>query len=304
MLTQFRAFAGTALIAITCVFPVAAADLGGRSDYIGSLKDGPVAVKSWDGVYLGAYAGYAWGSTDADINSRCEDIDVDLPPLGIFYSCGGSLNDTRLSKDIETDSFVAGGILGYNVQVGARALIGLEVSGGFAKHDGSASSSIVNTGADTTIGQLDGGAFIISSAEDGGALSTQFERDWDVHLSARAGWLITPSTLFFVKGGLSFTELDATATLSGSDGEGGTARIGFFSASDTLMGAHIGLGFESQLAQSLVFRVEGQATWYESLDVNLDSGAEVLGGDGSYSGSASFEPSDVSVKAGLIYQLR
>jgi outer membrane immunogenic protein len=83
-----------------------AADLGGPS-YDGSLKDGPalMAQPSWTGFYIGANAGYAWGSYDSFLPENLEK-EAYVPPGGI-------------RTDLNPDGWFGGGQIGFNFQHGS-----------------------------------------------------------------------------------------------------------------------------------------------------------------------------------------
>lgn len=69
---------------------------------------------NWTGFYVGGYAGYAWGKTEA------RDIGNDFS--NPWYVLGAKF-------DTKPDSFIIGGQTGYNYQVG-NWLTGIEVDGG------------------------------------------------------------------------------------------------------------------------------------------------------------------------------
>lgn len=87
--------ASTALVALS--FGAVAADLPSRSAPVAAPFVPAAPAFTWTGFYAGVNAGYAWGD---------------------FTGNGGSLFD-------DGDGFVAGGQLGYNVQLG-QFVVGLE----------------------------------------------------------------------------------------------------------------------------------------------------------------------------------
>jgi outer membrane immunogenic protein len=101
-----------AVLAVTFAAPaVQAADLGGRP---GSYKDEPDVGPPrylWTGLYLGATAGYGWGtSRHTDINGAT-------------------------TGDFDTDGFIGGGTLGYNLQAG-QIVWGIETDFSFTDISG------------------------------------------------------------------------------------------------------------------------------------------------------------------------
>jgi outer membrane immunogenic protein len=103
-----------AVLAVAMVAPsVQAADLGGRDRYR-SLKDEPDVGPPrylWTGFYVGAQAGYGWGT------SRHTDA------LG------------TTTGDFDMDGFIGGGTLGYNFQSG-QVVWGIETDLSFSDVSG------------------------------------------------------------------------------------------------------------------------------------------------------------------------
>src|SRR6266705_2579759 len=79
--------------------PVVAADHGPVQ--VGAPVVAPALVYDWTGLYVGGDAGYSWGRTDVD------------------YTLGG-LPVARTTLDPNT--FIGGGQIGYNWQLGAMVL--------------------------------------------------------------------------------------------------------------------------------------------------------------------------------------
>ena len=80
--------------------PAAAADLGRMPTKAPSVST-PVPVQDWTGFYVGGNAGYSWGRTDLDYTRDA------LPPV---------------TTTLDPNSFIGGGQIGYNWQLGSWVL--------------------------------------------------------------------------------------------------------------------------------------------------------------------------------------
>jgi outer membrane immunogenic protein len=168
--------------------PAAAADFG-RMPTKAPIA-APTPVQNWTGLYLGANAGYSWGRTDLD------------------YSFGAL---PAFSTTLDPNSFLAGGQIGYNWQLGSFVM-GIE--GDFAWRHGTDSAVI-------TLNNIFG---------DSASFNT--EQNWVGTLRPRVGiaannWLIY-GTAGLAVGGFkhSYTEVRpgvATRTIAESDTKTGWA---------------------------------------------------------------------------------
>jgi outer membrane immunogenic protein len=131
--------------------PAAAADLG-RMPTKAPIA-APVPAENWTGLYVGANAGYSWGRTDLD------------------YSFGAL---PGFSTTLDPNSFLAGGQIGYNWQLGSF-VVGVEADVAW-RHGTDSAAITLNNGLG-----------------DFGAFST--EQNWVGTLRPRVGiaannWLI------------------------------------------------------------------------------------------------------------------
>lgn len=103
-------FAVSAIALLACTSLAHAADLGGPYGYDGSLKDAPSATAPiWTGLYVGAHAG--WGQADFDFHTA-----------------------VTTTPNQESDSWIGGGQIGYNLQRG-NFVLGLEADVSFGDLD-------------------------------------------------------------------------------------------------------------------------------------------------------------------------
>jgi outer membrane immunogenic protein len=153
---------------------------------------GPTPVHNWTGVYGGASAGYSWGRSEID------------------YTLGGI---PAISTTLDPNSFVAGGQVGYNWQLGS-VVVGVE--GDVAWRHGS-----------------DSATFTVGAA----FASFDAEQNWVATLRPRIGFAAN-NWLIYGTGGAAFGQLGHSYTES----VGGAARS--VSDSDTKAGWTAGGGVE------------------------------------------------------------
>jgi outer membrane immunogenic protein len=163
------------------------------------VKAPAVEVPSWTGFYLGAYAGGAWGRSNANTSVDCSATTI--PPA---YLCGsgpvaaGGSNASAVNAagtgTITATGFTGGVEAGYNVQAD-RFVYGLETDFG-AMH---------LRGARQGNGTYPVGLVVIPGAPF--AVSSSFSTDWLFTLRGRVGWTAAPSVLAYATGGLAVTRL-------------------------------------------------------------------------------------------------
>lgn len=138
--------------ALSLTVSAQAADLGRTERYEGGYKDGPVYTGRWDGFYLGAHVGGAWGDVDIKDLDYTGDA-YGLSPSGAF----------------------GGGTIGYNFQAG-HLVLGFEADLGVM--DLNATKDVLG-GTETA--SLDGGLY----GDVTGRLGYAFDRTM---LYAKAGY--------------------------------------------------------------------------------------------------------------------
>jgi outer membrane immunogenic protein len=209
--------------------PAMAADMAPAPVYKAPV---PVAVCTWCGWYIGANAGYAWSNSDS-VNTFTTNLSA-IP--GLNGDVGGAIA-AQGSGSVSTKSngFIGGGQLGYNWQAGT-IVYGLETDiQGLAGSNGG--SSISN------VGTVPGAAATIAST---GTITSSKSVSYLGTLRGRAGFLATPSFLFYGTGGLAYGGVKTSTTIVESLGF--TDTPGTFgtsgSASSTRVGWTAGAGIE------------------------------------------------------------
>jgi outer membrane immunogenic protein len=171
------------------------------------------ANEPWSGLYIGAHAGYGWGSTDVDLSNSTGAIFYNDP----FVPSSGSLSDS--------DGFVGGLQVGANKQLGGM-VVGLEadVSWSGMEADGTFTTPLGSqwaiTSELTTLGTVRG----------------------------RVGLLATPALLIYGTAGLAWGQVDVTQATTFVDGKGAKLDDGGRTSGDfNHIGYAIGAGAEYAL---------------------------------------------------------
>jgi outer membrane immunogenic protein len=256
MIMKKTLYIGASMLAAAAAVPASAADMYRPEP--GGYKDGPayVLANSWTGFYVGVHLGGAWGNTKV--------TDVDL-----FNSPDGSRTPQTFS--LGTDGVFGGVQLGYNWQHG-HIVLGIEGDlGGMGLSGKTVEPNSLGEDKSHGTASLDGGLY------------------GDV--TARLGYLITPSTLAYAKGGFAFLNGDAKFVQSSFNA----------SSKATLTGWTVGGGIEHQLSGSWSVKAEY---------LHFDFGSQTASGDlpepspfPARTIRFRFDPTVETVKAGLNYHI-
>jgi outer membrane immunogenic protein len=189
-----------------------------------AVRATPIIVPSWTGFYVGIQGGGAFGTTGAS--------ETGLPNPSVLASGDYGL-DHRLS------GWLAGGLIGYNYQMG-QWVLGVEADFAGANINGSATT----TGAN--VAQRNGGAAAATNFVTAGEKITSFGT-----VRARAGLLATPQWLVYATGGLAFGHVNY-------NGQFHYATPVDYIASDSAnrLGWTLGAGVEYQVAAFWTVRAE------------------------------------------------
>ena len=249
----------------------------------------PAPLFSWTGFYVGGNIGYSWGKASGNLSDPAIDI----------FSGLGSL-PTSFSESLKPKGAIGGGQFGYDYRINPTWVVGLEADLQ-ASEEFARGSQTASTGGTSIAPGITG----ITASN----VATTFEGRiaWFATARARAGVLITPTTLLYGTGGLAFGGLK----VSGSGGANisltaciagigciptGTAGGAFaFSQSTTRTGWTLGGGVEGALAGNWTWKAE-----YLYLDLGSESGSVADNFGGIASWNAKF--TDNIVRAGLNYK--
>jgi outer membrane immunogenic protein len=249
----------------------------------------PAPAYSWTGFYIGGNIGYAWGNISGNLN------DPDIS----FFSGLGSL-PTSFAESLKPKGMIGGALFGYNYQLNPTWVVGLEAD--FQLSDQGAGSS---QSASTSGVSFNPGVMGLTSSNVATSFASRIS--WFATARARAGVLITPTTLLFGAGGIAFGGVNVTgsgvANISltacivgiGCIPTGGASGAFAFDQSTIQTGWTLGGGVEGALADRWTWRVE-----YLYLDLGSQTGSVADNFGGMASWNAKF--TDNIVRVGLDYK--
>jgi outer membrane immunogenic protein len=196
------------------------------------------AVYNWTGWYLGGNLGGKWGSTSDTVN---------FAPNAVLPG-GASLGLPTL----DTSSFIGGGQIGYNWQVG-RIVYGLEVDA-----DGQ------NLNANQTLTAFSLGTLFVPGD------SFSVRSNWEASLRGRLGYA-WDRALIYATGGLALTGVRVSSNFVVFGVDPATAG----SDNEVLVGGTLGAGLDYAVTNKVSIGVEGRYTWYGTHTFN--TGTVALG---------------------------
>jgi outer membrane immunogenic protein len=212
-------FTGAAIAVAMVASPVYAADMPVKAARVVA----PV-VENWTGWNLGVSAGGRWG---------------DIQGTTISFGGGPPPFPAVASQNYDSGTFRGGAYLGYDWQFAPKWLVGLE--GDFAWGNGK-----------KHVDALQG------IAVDLGNFS-EVRHTWDAGLRTRLGYLIDPTFLLYVTGGVQWQHIEATENCSAATcGPGATPGGVAFNEtnSTTRTGWTVGGGVEKMLPDKWLVRAE------------------------------------------------
>jgi outer membrane immunogenic protein len=207
----------------------------------------PVEARNWTGLYLGASGGMRREDHTWTTNTFLG------PPIG-------PVGQWPNSQDFNDTSARFGGFVGYNVQIGPKLVVGIE--GDLAWGNTKTSTNYVIPGAGL-------GIFLAGPLAPND--TSEFKTEWDASLRGRVGALITPDTLAYLTGGVSWQRVKATATCDATTAFPGICVLASRSdtQSKTLTGWTLGAGIESTIANAWTGRLEYRYAQYSDFNALL-----------------------------------
>jgi outer membrane immunogenic protein len=192
-----------------------------------------VPVSSWTGFYIGGSGGGIWTDESAGIAAGGNPGGISTPTQAAIAR----------SLDLHSQSWIFGGDVGYNWQMG-QWVYGLE-------------ADFSGTGLDPTGGVTNQAFFGNPNNPKFVTTSGEGKLDWLGTARARLGVLADPHMLFYVTGGFAYGHTRETVGVATS---GGYAANGLFNLaatnSATSTGWAAGLGGEDEVAPDWTVRVE------------------------------------------------
>jgi outer membrane immunogenic protein len=234
----------------------------------------------WTGFYAGLNAGYDWGiSTNSQTVAGGLYDNYATGILGAPFGLPGAMSLANSGNaNVNRSGFIGGGQIGYNYQWGPSFVVGLEadIQGAGIRGNGSFTGAAADSATPLAFPP-----FFALGANRASIASTTIEahQDWLGTVDARVGYLVTPTALLYVKGGLAYGGAQASVTsVSGNNANFnflgfagasfGSLGAGYGSNSSTLVGWNVGGGAEWMLAPN--WSVKFEAFYYDlgSLNVN------------------------------------
>jgi outer membrane immunogenic protein len=268
---------------------LAASGLALAADMVVKAPPPPAPVFSWTGFYVGGNIGYSWGKASVDSNDA-----------GIaFFSGLGSL-PTSFAESLKPKGAIGGGQFGYDYQINPTWVVGLEA-------DLQASDEYARDGQSASTGGTSINPGITGLTSSNAAATFEGRISWFATARARAGVLITPTTLLYGTGGLAFggvkvsgsgaADIGLTACIAGIGCiPTGNANGAFaFSQSTTRAGWTLGGGVEGAVAGNWTWKAE-----YLYLNLGSESGSVADNFGGIASWNAKF--TDNIARVGLNYK--
>lgn len=226
----------------------------------GGYKDEPAYAYNWSGFYVGAQVGGSWASGNVSDSSLAS---LDAEPVKSSYSMNG---------------VSGGGLLGYNLQVSPRFVLGAEADFTEFSKDGKATGP-----------NLFGNGNPVGS----GGVTWNSKLDWISTVRARGGYLVTPDLMVFATGGFAFGDIERKAQHAYAGGCPNCISVG--RDTDTSVGYTVGGGIEYHFSGNWLLRGE-------YIFDNLD-GKSITGTKNFPSATFKWDSMDVhTVRAALSYK--
>lgn len=268
--SKFAAVAAATLLATGAV-PAAAADLGGRDRYRGgSIKDDYIEsppLWSWTGLYGGVHLGYGFAGDDDVATTGQVAANVD--------NVVGGARPGRVGLD--TDGVIAGGQIGYNVQMGG-VVFGIE--------------------ADISYTDMEDNVRVTTTALNGNdRLNNDFRKELEYLGTVRGRFgFAFDRTLVYATAGLAYGEVHNSANFFGPAGQ-----LQFTgSKSSTETGYVVGGGIEHAFTPNWTLKAE--YLYYDLGDNTVGVNVVPGSGGGGTGYDSRFENDGHIVRAGLNYK--
>jgi len=247
-----------------------------------ALAPPPAPLTDWSGFYIGVHGGYGWNGTN---DWECCRGDL----IGTNNINGG--NSWNALK-----GGLAGGQIGYNWQMN-RIVFGVQGDGSWADIKGSAGNPL---------NLIDGRCSFDGTPDQTAECRTTIRAMGN--LTARVGYLVTPSTLIYGKAGINWSSIDFQVLNDIAFGGGcggevpGTRFPGYNTVNRVRAGATAGVGIEQRIWNNVtVFGeydvMENGGTWNN----RNTGGTGVSGCTNDFTSKTTIGATQI-VKLGLNYQ--
>lgn len=218
------------------------------------------APYSWTGFYVGISGGYASGRNDLSI--------VGNNPTSVAVINAGAVLP---SYGTGASGGMVGGQIGYNWQMG-NFVFGPEVDISWVGIEGSASSAFA------------AGPFLVSTHASESV-------NWLGSVRARAGWLVTPTTLLYATGGGAFGGVKSEFAGAITGPRVITGGAAGYNNSDVKWGWVVGGGIEQALGNR--WSVKAEYKYFDLSDISGIAATKIGGTPISFTGSQDYKVNTV-----------
>jgi outer membrane immunogenic protein len=253
-------------------------------------RPAPTQGANWTGGQLGGSNGVS------SVNNSFVDPGSFICPFGSTFN--SNCFETPFNFSGHKTVYTIGPFIGYRVQLG-NWVVGLEGDWSY-KHQPTTTS--LNQDSSTSISVTN------SNYLRTDAFSGAVKQEWDSSIRGRIGWLVTPSSLFYITGGVAFGEISGSFGYTGnlfSCGSSASPVSGPCASSsslvatgatvvtwsDTRVGSTVGAGWESELFAGLKWRAEYRWTDFGDYTKNFSFATGCAGSSPSPASSCTSSPS-------------
>jgi len=224
----------------------------------------PPPGPDWTGPYIGLGFGVRYDAVDGNVTSATVGTpptaiplpSVSAPESSAFEWWGSGHGSMQYYDNV---ALRAGFYGGYNYQIARTYVVGVEADFSFVNE-----TNVVQGSPYPAVLQFGSPSLVFGSSNNDGLRVTT---TWDGSARLRGGWLVTPSTMLFLTGGVAWTHLDTTSTCSTvptpnvsncAPGNyfSGTLSPSTISHSETVLGWTGGVGVDILLSAHWVARAE------------------------------------------------
>lgn len=250
-----------------------------------SLKDRPsyeaFPETIWTGLYVGGHIGGSWGNTD----------------ISDTYTY--NVVDPHKDTNISNNGLLAGGQVGYNVQKG-NLVYGIEADIGRMDISGDGSAHLLNGTPNACDGSWNQKCQLDAKYSVSGGLYGD--------IAGRLGYA-SEKSLFYVKGGPAFLNVDVDTSYVGDNGftrwqPNNHSHFGF-DQSETMWGWTVGAGVEYALSPSLSLKAEYQHFDFGTMELDYNGSHAFNGNIGvsTLNGEAEISPTVDAISVGVNYHV-
>jgi outer membrane immunogenic protein len=241
----------------------------------------PMPTTDWSGFYVGVHGGYGWNGTN----------DWEIAGGGSLI---GTSNWTGGNSWDALKGGLAGGQIGYNWQVN-RLVFGIQGDGSWADIKGSAGNPL---------NLVDGRCSFDGTPDQTAECRSTIRAMGNV--TARLGYLVTPSTLIYGKGGINVSSVDFQVlndrAFSGTCGGIAPTFPGYNKVNRTTAGATAGVGIEQRVWNNVTVFGEYDVMENGGTFINRNTGGTGTGGcTADFTSKTTIGTTTQIIKAGLNY---